>query len=293
METTVPEKWGREMSFSEREVLGISPNGFHRLAYTQWGEGNTRDLICVHGLTRNGRDFDAIAKDLSDHYRVVCLDMPGRGRSDWLKTPLNYGPPIYMGDMVALIARLGGTEVDWIGTSMGALVGMLMAAQDKSPIRRLVLNDAGPFLPKSALERIAAYVGTDREFADQDDLEAYLREVHASFGPLTDAQWEHLATHSGRIDDAGRLRLHYDPSIAAPFTAAPPQDVDMWAIWDAIQCPVLLLRGAESDLLLKETAEEMTRRGPKATLVEFDGVGHAPALMDADQIQVVRDWLLA
>ncbi len=273
---------------------GLGPRGFHRVAYHEWGSPEAgRVVVCAHGLTRTGRDFDVLAADLSRDARVACPDFPGRGQSQWLLVPQDYAYPVYLGDMAALLARLGTEGVDWVGTSMGGLVGLMLAAQPGTPIRRLVLNDVGPFLPKAALERIAAYVGGDPRFPDLAALEAHLRRVHAPFGPLTDAQWRHLAEQSARRLPDGALALHYDPAIAEAFRAAPAQDVNLWPLWDQIRCPVLVLRGAESDVLLRETAEEMGRRGPRARLVEFGGVGHAPALLDPGQREVVRDWLRA
>ena len=268
--------------------------GFHKIAYVEWGApDNERVCVCVHGLTRNGRDFDALAAALHDSYRLACPDLPGRGRSHWLPVPTEYRPPVYLNDMAALIARLDVDEVDWVGTSLGGLLGMTLAAQPNSPIRKLVLNDVGAFLAKGALQRIAGYVGTDPLFADLEALEAYLRDIHKPFGPLTDAQWRHLAQHSARPDPAGAgLRLHYDPGLAAAFKEGFDQDVELWALWDMISCPVLILRGEESDILAKDTAEEMLTRGPQAELIEFAGVGHAPMLMEPGQIEAVRGWLL-
>jgi pimeloyl-ACP methyl ester carboxylesterase len=273
-------------------VLGLGPHGFHRVAYVEWGErAAPRTLVCAHGLTRNGRDFDRLATALADAFRVVCPDVVGRGRSDWLTQAEGYGYPQYLADMAALIARLDVLEVDWVGTSMGGLIGMMLAAQPNTPIRRLVLNDVGPFLPKAALERIAGYVGQDPRFETLEALEAYLRRVHAPFGPLPDAAWRHLAEHGHRRLPDGGFGLAYDPAIGAAFRQG-VQDVDLWSVWDAVRCPVLVLRGAESDLLSAETAAEMERRGPRARVVTFPGIGHAPALVAEDQIAVVRGWLL-
>ena len=222
--------------------------------------------------------------------RVICPDVVGRGRSEWLKDPANYGYPQYMADMTALLARLGVAEVDWIGTSMGGLIGMFLAAAPNSPIRSLVINDVGPILPKAALERIAAYVGRDERFPTLGDLEAHLRRVHATFGPLTDAQWEHLARHGHRFHADGTYGLAYDPGIAVNVRQA-VKDWDFWASWDRITCPTLVLHGQESDLLHADTAAAMTRRGPRAELVAFSGIGHAPALMAADQLEIVGQWL--
>ena len=269
----------------------LGPHGFHRVTYYEWGDAeNPRVVICVHGLTRNGRDFDALARALASQFRVVCPDVPGRGLSQWLTHKQDYGYPVYLADMAAIVARTGADKVDWVGTSMGGLIGMMLAAQPETPIRRLLLNDIGPFIPRAALERLALYVGKAPPFATFDELERYLRMVMAPFGALTDEQWRHLATHSSRRNDDGSLSLSYDPAIAQAF-AGPLQDVVLWPVWDAIRCPTLVLHGRESDLLLRPTAEEMTRRGPNAQLVEFAGIGHAPALMAADQIAVVSEFL--
>jgi pimeloyl-ACP methyl ester carboxylesterase len=214
----------------------------------------------------------------------------GRGGSDWLPAGALYGYPQYCADMAVLIARLGVGQVDWVGTSMGGLMGMMLAAQPKSPIRRLVMNDVGPFVTKAALDRIAAYVGQDPSFADMGQLEAYLRQIYAPFGELTAEQWKHLAVHSARPSQDGSLGLAYDPAIGEPFEAGAMEDVDLWPVYERITCPILVIRGEMSDVLLKDTAEEMTRRGP-AELVEIADVGHAPPLMDEAQIALVREWL--
>lgn len=281
------------MPMSERSFLGLSAAGFHSVAYTQWGRDDApRTIVCVHGLTRNGRDFDALALDLADGHRVACPDVVGRGKSGWLANPALYGYPQYCADMAALIARLGVEEVGWVGTSMGGLIGMMLAAQPNSPIRRLVINDVGPFIAKTGLQRIADYVGKDPVFEDIAAVESYLRFVLMGFGRLPDEAWRHMAEHSARQRADGRYGLAYDPAIAEAFKAQPMDDVDLWAIWDRIRCPVLVLRGADSDILLPETAEQMTRRGPSARVVEFPHTGHAPALMTEDQIAAVRGFLL-
>jgi pimeloyl-ACP methyl ester carboxylesterase len=274
----------------ERQLRCLGPHGFHRVAYREWGDAeNPQVVVCVHGLTRNSRDFDALARVLAADYRVICPDVVGRGHSQWLSHKQDYGYPLYLSDMAALLARTGADQVHWIGTSMGGLIGMMLAAQPDSPIRRLVVNDVGPFIPKAALERLALYVGKTPRFATLDEFERYLRAIAAPFGPLTDAQWRHLAEHSSRRYDDGSLGAAYDPAIGAAF-ATPIQDLVLWPVWDALSCPTLVLRGEQSDLLLRATAEEMTLRGPKARLVEFDGIGHAPMLMSDDQIAVVRDF---
>lgn len=277
----------------KRHVLGLSAGGFHRIAYLEWGDPAAgRVVVCVHGLTRNARDFDPLAAALAEAgRRVVCPDVVGRGESDRLADPAGYGYPQYLADMTALVARLDADRVDWVGTSMGGLIGMMLAAQPKHPIGRLAINDVGPFVPKASLERIGDYVGKDPLFPDLAAAEAYFRRVHAPFGALTDAQWRHLTEHGTRRAEGG-WRLAYDPGIAAPFKGEEFEDIDLWPAWDTVSAPVLVLRGAESDLLLAETAAEMATRGPEAEVVEIPGCGHAPALMDQAQIALVRDWLL-
>ena len=277
----------------EHSFLSLSPNGFHRVVYSDFGDpDNDNVLICVHGLSRNGRDFDFLAEALCDRYRVICPDVPGRGRSDWLAVKDDYGYPLYCAAMASLIAHLNADTVHWVGTSMGGLIGMLLAAQPNTPIERLVMNDVGPFIPKAALERILSYVGNDPRFATMRELEAFVREVYSPFGPLSDRQWQNLVSSSGRETEDGDYGLNYDPAISTPLKSMPLEDVDLWPVWDRVACPVLLVRGQTSDLLLAETAREMQRRGPKADFIELEGIGHAPTLMSESQIAFVRDWLL-
>ena len=278
----------------------LGPHGFHQVSYADWGDrDNPHVVICVHGLTRNCRDFDDLARALSTRCRVVCPDVAGRGRSDWLRHKDDYNYPVYLADMAALIARVTerpeaapAVAVDWVGTSMGGLIGMLLAAQPASPFRRLVLNDVGPWIPKAALQRIGTYVGLDPHFPTLDAMEAQVRAVSAPFGPLTDAQWRHLTEHVARQLDDGQWAFRYDPGIAKPFRSGALGDVDLWPFYDAIRTPTLLLRGATSDLLTADTAREMTQRGPRPRCIEFAGVGHAPMLMSGDQIETVRSFLL-
>ncbi|HEX9169350.1 MAG TPA: alpha/beta hydrolase, partial [Roseiarcus sp.] len=278
----------------ERDLHCLSASGFHRVAYSEWpGPAGAPTLLCVHGLTRNGKDFDAIAEKLSARYRVICPDMPGRGRSERLKNPAEYAYTTYVQDCAALIARLDVKTVDWLGTSMGGIVGMIVAAQPGNPIRKLVLNDIGPYLAKEGLERIASYVGLDPTFPSLEAFEAAMRKLASPFGPLTDEQWRKMAIDMAERKPGGGWGLAYDPRIADAFKAGPIKDVDMWPMWDAIRSPTLVLRGADSDLLTHETAEEMTRRGPKTKLIELPGIGHAPALLSEDQTGAVRDFLLA
>jgi pimeloyl-ACP methyl ester carboxylesterase len=222
----------------------------------------------------------------------VCPDVLGRGVSDWSENSADYNNLQYVADAMAVLARTGRESMDWLGTSMGGLMGMIAASLPGTPVKRLILNDIGPVVPQAALQRIADYVGSDPRFEDFGAAEQYLRTVHAPFGNLSDAQWRHLTRHSVRQREDGGYALRYDPKIAEAFKALAPEDIEMWEIWDRIEVPVLVLRGETSDLLLADVAEEMTKRGPKAELVEFPDCGHAPALMDPAQIAVVRDWLL-
>jgi len=280
------------MKMSSRFYLGLSAHGFHRLHYLEWDAlADQPTVVCVHGLTRNARDFDTLAATLQTEFRVICPDVAGRGQSDWLASADDYGLAQYVADMTALIARLNVEHVDWVGTSMGGLIGMILASQPGTPIRRLILNDAGTYIAQSAMQRIAEYVGEDPRFADLPEAEAYLRKVHAPFGRLSDDAWRHMAEHSTRRLEDGGYRLHYDPAIGNIFRKEPIEAIDLWHVWDAIRCPVLVLRGARSDVLAAETAREMTQRGPGARVETLADVGHAPALHSADQIGLIRAWL--
>ncbi len=278
-------------------VQCLSPVGLHRMAYTEWGDpDNPRVLICVHGLTRQGRDFDRLARALTDHYRVVCPDVVGRGRSDWLREPKHYGVPQYVADMVTLIARLNAQSLHWVGTSMGGLIGISLAGLPDAPISKIVINDVGPRLDATALARIGSYVGKPVRFGSLDEAIDYVSTVAAPFGLRTREEWREI-TEPGVRTDGDALVPRYDPLIAVPFAAVTQQSAAagesaMWRLYDAIVCPTLITRGETSDLLTRETADEMTRRGPQARLVEFAGVGHAPMFLHDEQITVVRDFLL-
>ena len=279
----------------QRFVQCASPRGLHRISYLEWGDpGNDRVLICAHGLTRCARDFDTLAAAMQDRYRVVCPDVAGRGGSDWLIDPMLYQLPQYLSDMVTLIARLDVEAVHWVGTSMGGLIGMALAAQPNTPVRRFVINDAGPVIAKVSLERIATYVGIAPTFPSIDAADQYVRAISTTFGSHSHAQWRFLTEVVVRRNDDGSWRMHYDPKLAEPFRALMPEkDLELWPLWDAVRCPTLALRGALSDLLTKETCAQMAERGPKAKVVEIPGVGHAPTLMHADQVAIVREFLLA
>jgi pimeloyl-ACP methyl ester carboxylesterase len=274
----------------EDSVLCLDPHGFHRMRYVEWGDAaNPRVLICVHGLTRNARDFDYVAGRLADAYRVVCPDVAGRGRSDWLRDKSDYKYPVYCNDMATLMAKLGAETVDWLGTSMGGIIGMLLAATPGSPVRKLVLNDVGALIPKAALERICTYVGREPAFASLAELEGTMRSV-SPFGSLTDEQWHHLAVHVARHDDDGKWRFRYDPGIGEAFKG-PMHDVDLRAVWKAVRGPALVIRGEHSDLLLAQTLEEMCSR-PHTEKHVVPQTGHAPMLMDDAQVMRIRHFLL-
>jgi len=311
------------MPVAHQSFLSLGPEGFHRVAYTEWGDAASRDVvICVHGLSRNSRDFDDLAGELSHTCRVVCMDVVGRGDSDWLEDKSGYTFSTYLSDAAALIARVttpggGGllaalqgrllgrsqeTRLHWVGTSMGGLIGMLLAAKRGSPIRRLVLNDVGPFVPWSSLVRLKGYVGKQSRFESLEEADAYVRRVCAPFGKLSPAQWRHLVEHSVFPLEDGGYALRYDPGISHPTRVHSDPElpigpeflrgIDLWATWSAVKCPVLVLRGAESDVLPAEIVSEMKRRKRDTEAIEFAEVGHAPALRDPDQIAAIREFLL-
>jgi pimeloyl-ACP methyl ester carboxylesterase len=284
-----------------KSVQCISPAGLHRVAYKEWGAAdNPKVLVCVHGVTRVGDDFDDMAQALCDTWRVVCPDIVGRGRSDRLRDPAGYQVSQYVADMVTLIARVtagsDSEDVAWFGTSMGGLIGMSLAALENSPISRLVINDIGPALGGEALQRIGEYIGQDVRFPSFTAGAEYIKAVSATFGPHADAEWHKLASDVLRQDGDGQWRRHYDLNLAQPFRSmtverAAQDEAALWAAWDAITCPTLLVRGEQSDLLSRATAQQMTTRGPRARLVEIPGVGHAPTFVHADQIALARTFL--
>lgn len=287
----------QETSPRLRHVKCLSPAGFHRMAYAEWGApDNPRVLVCVHGLTRVGRDFDRLARALASHYRVVCPDVVGRGRSDWLRDPTYYVVPQYVADMVTLLARLDVEEVDWVGTSMGGLIGIALAGQAEAPIRRLVINDVGPRLDAAAIARIGTYVGAPVSFATVDEAIDYVSVVAAPFGVKQREDWRELVEPALRRDGE-RWVLHYDPRIAVPFKSVTPEgaaaaEAAMWKLYDAIRCPTLIVRGEHSDLLTRETLFEMQGRHASAQGAEVPGVGHAPTFMFEHEIALVRDFLV-
>jgi len=282
--------------------------GGHRMAYWHWGNPASRHVVlCVHGLTRQGRDFDTLAQVLCDKaggdIRVVCPDVAGRGQSDWLKDPQGYQIPFYAADMLALLTHLQPTTLDWVGTSMGGLIGLVVAGQPELPafakVRRLVLNDVGPVVEWQALQRIGQYLGKVPVFETEQQAADALWSIASSFGPHTPEQWLALTRPQVKPldDDSGRLTLRYDPALAEPFKAVTAEsaaqgEAMLWQAYDQITAQTLLVRGADSDLLSVATAQAMTQRGPKAQLVEFAGVGHAPTFVAHDQVDAVVSFLL-
>jgi pimeloyl-ACP methyl ester carboxylesterase len=315
----------------------MSTAGVHRMAYWEWGDPSlSRVLLCLHGLTRTGRDFDVLAQRLSSCYRVVCPDLVGRGQSDWLTNSAFYTVPQYMADLVTLIARLAPKTLHWVGTSLGGLVGMgvggacaqaatgrhagqaLIANQPIAPkqqgglstgrfdrllppegglrLDKLVLNDVGPHLPWAALERISHYTAEPAQFASLAEAAAYVRTTAASFGMHSDAEWDDLTRHVYRREGQHWVK-HYDLGIAVPFAQHSPAvmaagEQQLWQAFEALTCPVLVLRGAQSDLLTAATVQDMLRRQPRARVLELPGVGHAPTLMHHNQIEPVVRFLL-
>lgn len=301
------------LEFVECPGASLRSPDSHRMAYWSWGDAaNPRVLVCVHGLSRQGRDFDVLAQALSKHYHVVCPDVVGRGQSDWLADAKGYQVFTYASDMVAMLRQVREAKglaspisVDWVGTSMGGLIGLGLSAlpPDASGVqlRRFVLNDVGPRLRLEALQRIGSYLGLPKRFATEQEAADYLWSISAGFGPHTPEQWLALSRPLLRVDTASEdssLILHYDPAIAEPFKtmtadSASSGEAMLWQVYDALRCEVLLLRGRNSDLLDADTALQMTERGPRARLIEFAGVGHAPTLIAPDQVAAVEGFLLA
>jgi pimeloyl-ACP methyl ester carboxylesterase len=307
------------MGMSERRFASLGPHGFHRIAYTDWGgASNSHVVLCMHGLTRNSRDFDWLARALQRDYRVVCMDVAGRGESDWLQHKEDYTFRQYQTDAAALIARVtafergrlagwfgagssaGEAGVDWIGTSMGGLIGTLLAAQPRSPINRLVLNDVGPFISWASLMRIKGYMMTRAAYPTLEAAQGVLRQACASWGPMSDDQWRHFARYSIRQTEEG-FAFTCDPRIADATSWGFSPDarvgnrnllgLELWSVWEQVRCPVLILRGEDSEVLLAETVRRMLDREARTEVVEFAGVGHAPALMSREQIETIRAFL--
>jgi len=279
------------------QVQCLSTAGFHSMAYWSWagnslpGDDGDTPVICAHGLTRNGRDFDDLARTLCQTRPVCCPDTVGRGESEWLRDPSLYAIPQYASDMTTLIARMNTSKVDWVGTSMGGLIGLVLAAMPGSPLRRLVINDIGPTIPQAALDRIGDYLGMDWVYDRFEEAVMHTKTVHAPFGDLTDDQWRHLAQHGFRKRDDGKYVPNHDRRLGEAFKTLKEADIDLWPMFEAIDCPVLVVRGAESDLLTEQIADDMVKRGKNIQIVTFDGCGHAPPFMEDDQIDAVQSFL--
>lgn len=284
------------------------------MAYVRWGQPDAqRVVVCAHGLTRQGRDFDLLAQALvaksAEPLQVICPDVAGRGRSQWLDNPALYQIPQYASDMLAMLsqvqANLGGASMqslDWVGTSMGGLIGMVLAGQPGLPlpvgIRRLVLNDVGPAITWSSVERMKTYVGQYGQYRDLDEVAKSLWSLSQGFGPVLPEVWREMSSHMTRTGNDGALTLHYDPAIGTPLRAMTPDmamagEAALWALYDQIKAQTLLIRGQDSDLLTPETAMDMTQRGPRAKLETWPGFGHAPTLTGNDQIQKIVSFLLS
>ncbi len=295
------------MTISVKRLLVPTPSGDgqqkkpHNIAYTDWGNPqNPHIVICVHGMTRNCRDFDYLARALQSDCRVISVDIVGRGQSDWLEHAHDYDYyPLYLSDAVSLITHIQSQyqtaiTLDWVGISLGGLIGMFLAIQPDVPvsINKLVISDIGPLIPAAALKRIADYVGKDPHFNSFAELKQYMKAISASFGPLTEEQWDHMAIHSAREHEDGSYGFRYDPRISISFKEREIKDIDLWNQWDQLHTSTLVVRGVASDVLSSDTAMQMQVRGAKAKIVDLPGVGHAPMLMDDKQIKIVRDFIL-
>ncbi|AIL65750.1 Alpha/beta hydrolase [Rickettsiales bacterium Ac37b] len=265
----------------------------HKMAYMEWGSENKEVVICVHGLTRNSRDFDYLAQELSKTYRVICPDIIGRGKSDWLEDHNLYNYDTYVSDMKQFLQYLNIPEINWIGTSMGGLIGIILSASDdKKVIKNMVLNDIGPFIPEKSLQRIAKYISINPKFSSLAQAERYIRDILSPFGIKKDEDWKYITMHSILEDSNGNIILAYDPAISKVFSQADAlKDIDLWNLWDKVCANILVLRGTLSDVLEQKTAEYMVKNKDSALLVEFQDIGHAPALMSSEQISIIKNWL--
>jgi pimeloyl-ACP methyl ester carboxylesterase len=271
---------------------GLGPHGRHELHALDWGARDARRVVvCAHGFSGNARDFDFLAAELSRDSRVICPDVAGRGESAWLPTPLSYHFPQFLADFRSLLAHAGAPEVHWIGTSMGGLLGMLLAAEPGSPVRSLVMNDVGAFLPADALVRIGRNLAAPPRFASRRDADAHIRATHRDWGEISERQWAHLVRHGIRKGEDG-YRLHYDPQITRTMQPLPfAPGLFFWSAWYRIAVPALLIRGECSEVFPSAVAAAMLASNPRARLVEVEGAGHAPALMSASEIAEIREFL--
>ncbi|MBI2708067.1 MAG: alpha/beta hydrolase [Proteobacteria bacterium] len=277
---------------SQNFYWGLSPQGFHKLAYVEWGDkDNPNVLICTHALTRNSRDFDYLAKDLQKTYRIICPDFIGRGKSDYVGNALVYNFTQYMSDMVTLLARIGAKDIHWLGTSLGGIIGMMLAAQPLSPIKSLILNDVGMIVPSLALHRIGTYARNDHGFSSFEDAKSYFQTILSSIGVLDSEKWNHITKYSTLASKTGALRLAYDPAIGENFINQPTPALHLETYWQSIRCPILVLRGEQSDFLPPDVITKMLYFQPKAKVITLPDCGHAPSLMESSPIRLVKGWL--
>jgi pimeloyl-ACP methyl ester carboxylesterase len=275
-----------------KHITSSNPSGKHRIVYQDWGnENNTNVLICVHGLTRNSRDFDYLAQHLSSQYRVIAPDIVGRGQSDWLPDPALYTLEQYIHDMGALMTHLKLKQVGWLGTSLGGLIGMTIAASPNSPIKRLILNDIGPVIKKEAIVYLATSLAETPHFKSLDELQKFLKEAYSAMGHMDKDHWEHMVTYDHRITSEGKITRNFDPKITRWVSSMTTTDLAMWDMWEGIHCPILIIHGEESIILTPEICQEMLKRNSHASLVTIPGVGHTPSLMPESQIRIVQEWL--
>ncbi|NCT40676.1 MAG: alpha/beta hydrolase [Alphaproteobacteria bacterium] len=284
------------MNFTDKHIVSSSSSGQHKVAYLDWGNPKDKPIICVHGLTGNARDFDYLAHDLVTRgYRVISITLPGRGASDFLSNPLDYNYSQYITDIFEVLKVEGFDKpacVDWIGISLGGLLGIQIAGMDDTPIKRLIINDVGPVVPKAALEFIHKVIKEPYYFDSVGALEQRMRATRGlTWGPVTDGQWRHMAVHNHRVLSDGRVTYAYDPKIAVVFEDAPIGDVDLWQMWENISCPVLLIHGKKSMLLTKKIIKMMRKTGVEFDLVTLKKCGHAPSLMAPSQIEMIEEWL--
>ncbi|CAN5363150.1 alpha/beta hydrolase [soil metagenome] len=279
----------------EQQIAVAFEDGSYPLNFLEWGDASNRNvLFCAHGFSRNSHDFDRVAESLHRDYRIICPDYPGRGKSGWLRAEA-YSYQTTVAASLALLRHLEIDKVDWLGTSMGGVIGIMIGAQPESPIQKLVLNDVGPYFSKEALRSVAEYTGNDERFKDLAQAELHLRELYAAFGELPDAEWEHITRHAVSLRDDGTFGLAYDPNIAAVAKQYIDvlQDVEIWPLFEAVACPVLVMRGAISQVLSAEVVEQMKLRGKRVKAVEIPGVGHAPALRVASELAILKAFLLS
>ncbi len=276
----------------QKYVSCLSPIGFHSMAYTEWGDNKSRSILCVHGLTRNGRDFDQLAMTLSSDHRIVCPDLIGRGNSTWFGTSHLYNQAQYMADIAALMARMDVPNLIWIGTSLGGILGMHLAGLPNTPIKALVLNDIGAEIGHAGLIRIGKYGKPPQKFASLQEVEQYLRKAYKDSDNLSDELWHYTTEHNVKKQPDGSYILAYDPHIFSnPFMKFIFFDIKLWHLWEKIKCPVLVIRGGTSDILLRDTTDRMQTTGPKTEVHEVANCGHAPMLKTPDQIAIITTWL--